>query len=181
MLRDQIVYRLAAVADARELAAFGSESFVAAYGHSLSPGNLALHTARTYSEELQRGELEDPLAWTLLAERDGEVVGAALLRWAVPPLALGPELQWAEIARFYVGRLYWQTGISSDLMVAVLRSIRERGGMLVWLQAWEQGERALRFYRKWGFLEVAETSFRAGNQLQRDLVLARSLRSPGVP
>jgi diamine N-acetyltransferase len=179
MLRDEIVYRPALVSDAGELAAFGSEAFVAAYGHALSPGNLALHVARTYSEERQQRELEDPDAWTIIADRDGDVVAAAYLRWAAPPANLAPELRWAEIGRFYLAKPYWRTGISSDLMVATLASIRERRGELVWLQAWEHAEVALRFYRKWGFLEVGETPFHLGSERQRDLILARSLRGSG--
>jgi GNAT superfamily N-acetyltransferase len=100
---------------------------------------------------------------------------AALLRWAEPPPGLAPELPWAELARFYVARMYWETGVSSELMVAVLRSIRSRGGRLVWLQVWERAERAIRFYRKWGFFEVGEAPYTVGRELQRDLVLARSL------
>lgn len=176
MLRDEIVYRPAVLADAGELAAFGSESFVDAYGHAMNLGNVALHVARTYSEEAQRRELEDPAAWTIIADRDGDIVAAAYLRWAAPPGDLAPELRWAEIARFYLARPYWRTGISSDLMVAALSSIRERQGELVWLQAWEHAEVALRFYRKWGFLEVGEAPFKLGPEQQRDLVLARSLR-----
>jgi len=176
MLRDEIVYRPAVLADAAELAAFGSESFVDAYAHALKPGSMALHVARTYSEDLQRRELADPDAWTLLADRDGDIVAAAYLRWASPPAKLAPELRWVEIARFYLAKPYWRTGISSDLMVAALASIRERQGEVVWLQAWEQSEVALRFYRKWGFREVGEAQFRLGPELQRDLILARSLR-----
>ena len=176
MLRDEVVYRLAHPSDAAELAAFGAESFVAAYGHALRPADLGLHVVRTYSEALQLGEIADPASWTLIADREGELVGAVLLRWASPPVDLAPELHWAEIGRFYVAKPYWRTGISTDLMVAALRSIRERQGPIVWLQAWERAERALAFYRKWGFLEIAETSFRVGSEVQRDLILARSLR-----
>lgn len=176
MLRDEVVYRPARPADAGELAALGAETFVEAYGYAMQPANAVLHVARTYSEELQLRELADPLAWTMVADREGDLIGAALLRWAALPADLAPELRWTEIGRFYVAKPYWQTGISSDLMVAALRSIRERHGVVVWLQAWEHAERALRFYRKWGFLEVGETTFRVGTEVQRDLILARSLR-----
>lgn len=176
MLREEVVYRLARPDDAAELAACGAESFVDAYGYSMQPAHVVVHVARTYSEQLQLRELADPLAWTIVADREGDLIGAALLRWAAPPTDLAPELRWAEIGRFYVGKPYWRTGISSDLMVAALHSIRQRHGLVVWLQAWEQAGHALRFYRKWGFLEVGETTFRIGTEVQRDLILARSLR-----
>jgi GNAT superfamily N-acetyltransferase len=170
-----IRYREAVPSDAFALAAFGSAAFVDAYGHALRPADLVLHVARAYGEAQQLAELQDPHSWTLLADREGEIVAAALLRWAEPPPGLAPELPWAELARFYVARVYWETGVSSELMVAVLRSIRSRGGQLVWLQVWERAERAIRFYRKWGFFEVGEAPYTVGRELQRDLVLARSL------
>ncbi|HEV8598434.1 MAG TPA: GNAT family N-acetyltransferase [Gemmatimonadales bacterium] len=182
MLREEINYRIATPADARDLAGFGSESFIAAYGHALRPGDLALHVTRTYSEERQLQELIDPRAWTVLAEREAEIVGAALLRWSSPPAGLAAELRWTELARFYVARSYWRTGTSTDLMIATLKSIRDREGLLVWLQVWEAALHAISFYRKWGFYEVGEAPFRVGTLVQRDLVLARSLRhgSPGL-
>lgn len=176
MLRDEVCYRTAVPADASELAGFGSESFVAAYGHALRPADLALHVARAYSEERQYQELVDPLAWTVLGEREGDVVGAALLRWAAPPPGLAVELRWAELARFYVARPYWRTGVSTDLMFTALKSIRDRDGLLVWLQVWEAALQAIAFYRKWGFYEVGEAPYRIGAVVQRDVVLARSLR-----
>ena len=181
MLREEIEYRAATAADASELARFGSESFVAAYGHALRRGDLALHVACTYSEERQHQELVDPLAWTVLGEREGEIVGAALLRWAPPPAGLAAELRWAELARFYVARPYWRTGVSTDLMVATLKSVRDREGPLVWLQVWEGAPYAIAFYRKWGFYEVGEAPYRVGTLMQRDLVLARSLRHGSRP
>jgi ribosomal protein S18 acetylase RimI-like enzyme len=181
MLRDEIVYRQARPADAQDLAAFGSESFVEAYGYSVKPGDLTLHVLRTYSEELQLEELSDPNSWTILAGREGSIVGAALLRASSPPAELVPELNWTEIARFYVSQPYWKTGVSTDLMVATLLSIRERLSEVVWLQVWEHAGQAIRFYRKWGFLEVGEAPFRLGTEVQRDLVMARSLRPAPAP
>ena len=111
MLREEVTYRRAVPADADELAAFGSHSFVDAYGSTTPRREVALHVARTYSTELQLAELEDPGSWTILGDREGEIVGAALLRWHEPPLPLAPGGTWAEIKRFYLGRVYWRTGI----------------------------------------------------------------------
>jgi diamine N-acetyltransferase len=181
VLRDEIVYRVATEADAYELAAFGSEAFVDAYGFSVTRRQLGSYVLRTYSEELQLREIRDPRAWTMLAMRDDEITGAALLRWADPPGGLSPEEPWAEIARFYLAKMYWETGISSDLMVAVLRSIREQGCELVWLQVWERAERAIHFYRKWGFRDAGEAPFEIGGEIQRDLVMTRSLAPRVTP
>ena len=173
MLRDEVIYRRGTPADALELAAFGAESFVDAYGSINSRRQVALHVERTYSEALQRAELEDPGSWTMVADREGEIVGAALLWWRDPPPPIEPAGGWAEIKRFYVGRRYWRTGVSTDLMVAALQSIREGRGRAVWLQVWEHAAQAIGFYRKWGFSEAGEIPFMLGTERQRDLLMTR--------
>jgi len=177
MLRDEVIYRRATLADAPELAAFGSQSFVDAYGSINSRRQVALHVERTYSEELQQAELEDSGSWTIVGDREGEIVGAALMRWYDPPAPLRIGGRWAEIRRFYVGRGYWRTGVSTDLMVAVLQSIRDVDGDAVWLQVWENAAQAIGFYRKWGFVEAGQMPFMLGTERQRDLVMTRSLAS----
>ena len=175
MVREEVTYRRGVAADAGDLAAFGSQSFVDAYGTTSSRRAMALHVASTYSADLQRAELEDPESWTIVGDRDGEIVAAALMQWHEPPLPIDPPAKWAEIRRFYLGRAYWRTGVSTDLMVAALQSIRDGGGDAVWLQAWEHAPQAIGFYRKWGFREAGHVPFRLGTELQRDILLARTL------
>ena len=175
MVREEVTYRRAVPADAAELAGFGSQSFVDAYGSTNPPREVARHVERTYSAALQLSELQESGSWTILGDREGEIVGAALMRWHDPPLPIGPGERWAEITRFYVGRPYWRTGISADLMVEVLQSIRDGEGAGVWLQVWENAPQAVGFYRKWGFREAGHLPFMLGTIRQRDLLMARTL------
>ena len=175
MVREEVVYRRAVPADAAELAGFGSQSFVDAYGNASPRREVALHVASTYSAELQLAELQESGSWTIVGDRDGELVAAALMRRHDPPLPIGPREKWVEIRRFYVGRPYWRTGISTDLMVEVLQSIRDAGGAGAWLQVWEAAAQAVGFYRKWGFREAGQVPFTLGTVVQRDLLMARTL------
>jgi len=175
MVREEVVYRRGVPADAADLAGFGSQSFVDAYGDSNPRREVALHVASTYSAELQLAELVESGSWTIVGDREGEIVAAALMRWHDPPLPIGARERWVEIKRLYVGRPYWRTGISTDLMVEVLRSIREGGGAGAWLQVWEAAAHAVGFYRKWGFREAGQVPFRLGTIVQRDLLMTRTL------
>ena len=175
MVREEVTYRRGVPADAGDLAAFGSQSFVDAYGSTSSRRAVANHVARTYSADRQLAELQDPRCWTIIGDRDGEIVAAALLRWQEPPLPIDPPGKWAEIRRFYLGRAYWKTGVSADLMVAALQSIRDGKGNAVWLQVWEHAPQAIGFYRKWGFREAGHVPFMLGTEVQRDFLLARTL------
>ena len=174
MVRAEVTFRRGVAADADALASFGSQSFVDAYGTSTSPHEVALHVARTYSAERQLSELNDAGSWTILGDREEEIVGAALVRWLDPPLPIEPGAKWAEVKRFYVARPYWRTGVSGDLMAEVLRSIHEGEGTGVWLQVWEDAGQAIGFYRKWGFREAGRVPFLLGTVEQSDLLMVRT-------
>lgn len=176
MILDEVAYRRASLDDVEELAAFGSQSFVDAYADLCAPGSLALHVLRTYGPERQRAELLEAGTWAVLGEREGELVAAALLRKRNAPAELPGDIEWGEIVRFCVAMPYWRTGVSSGLMRATIRSMLSEGVGGAWLQIWEHGYRAVRFYRKWGFLQVGETGVQLGPTRLRNLIMARSLR-----
>jgi diamine N-acetyltransferase len=43
----------------------------------------------------------------------------------------------------------------------------------MWLGVWERNQRAIAYYRKWGFLEFGTHGFMPGKDLQWDILLAR--------
>lgn len=45
----------------------------------------------------------------------------------------------------------------------------------LWLGVWEQNPRALRFYKKNGFIEFDKHIFRLGNEVQTDIMLKLEL------
>ena len=46
---------------------------------------------------------------------------------------------------------------------------------IFWLGVWERNGRAQAFYRKWNFRTVGEHVFQLGSDLQRDIVMERTL------
>jgi ribosomal protein S18 acetylase RimI-like enzyme len=44
---------------------------------------------------------------------------------------------------------------------------------VVWLDVWERNTRAISFYERWGFVVVGEQDFVLGDDVQRDLLMAR--------
>jgi diamine N-acetyltransferase len=60
-------------------------------------------------------------------------------------------------------------------MDAALDDATKRRANGVWLGVWENNPRALRFYAKFGFVEVGEHRFHVGSDAQRDLLMYRAL------
>jgi ribosomal protein S18 acetylase RimI-like enzyme len=46
----------------------------------------------------------------------------------------------------------------------------------IWLDVWEENERARAFYARWGFADVGTQAFRLGRDIQRDLLMQRPVR-----
>jgi len=82
-----------------------------------------------------------------------------------------------EIVRFYARTRWIGRGVGLALMEATLREARALGHVRVWLGVWERNERAIAFYRKWGFVEVGSQPFQLGNDIQTDLVMARAVEA----
>ncbi len=82
----------------------------------------------------------------------------------------------AEIRRFYVKESAFGTGASHFLMSAVLRSCLSDDVRTVWLGVWENNFRAQKFYKKFGFEKIGEHSFKVGNQIDTDHILALKLK-----
>lgn len=166
--------RPATLADAARVASFGAESFLDWYAPFNDPRDLELHVARTYGEAQQRRELADPACQCTIALVDEHIAGYALVRQgATHPAVTGPAP--AEVCRFYVGRAHHGRGVAMELMRATIAAARAAGVATLWLGAWAENPRALRFYAKMGFRDVGSTTFVLGTSPQVDRLLVRPL------
>lgn len=168
--------RPARSADAAALATFGALASRDAFAAHNRPEDMDAYVSLAYGVRQQSAELADPRVSVLVAEADGAMVGYAVVRQAadeVPECVTGEDP--VELARLYVERAWHGRGVGEALMRRVLDVARERGGRTLWLGVWEHNPRARAFYARWGFREVGEHPFPLGADLQRDLLLARTL------
>lgn len=172
-----LVIRRATSADAAALAAFAEAAFADTFGVDNTPEDMAVYLAQAFGEAKQRDELADRSRIVLLAERDGELAGYAMLNDATAPA--GPtsvELTNAiEIARLYSGRRWIGTGVGATLMQHCLDLAASRGRAWIWLGVWERNSRAINFYSRWGFGDVGSQSFQLGADRQTDRIMARRI------
>ena len=169
--------RRANVADAAALAKLAAQTFAETFAADNKTEDIDRHLSSAYGLTQQTIEIEDPEVITLLAHREGTLVGFAQVRRKAAPscvIAARP----VELHRFYVLRLEHGTGLGGSLMQAVRKAALELGGHHMWLGVWERNARALAFYRKAGFIEVGHHVFMVGSDPQTDLVLFTPLLDP---
>lgn len=170
-----LTIRRATPADASALAAFAEAAFVDTFAADNTPEDMAAYLSEAFGEEKQREELADRSRVVLLAERDGELAGYAMLNDLTTPagatsVALTNGI---EIARLYSGRRWIGTGIGATLMQHCLDLAGSRGRDWIWLGVWERNARAIAFYSRWGFTDVGSQSFQLGADRQTDRIMAR--------
>lgn len=173
-LHASLAFRRGLPADASILADLGRRTFLDQFAADNDPADIAEYVGCTYGEALQAQELADPAAIYLIAERDAQPVGFALMRVGEAPACVKGATP-IEIRRFYVTREWQGRGIARPMMDACIAEARGRGGDVLWLAVWEHNPRAMVFYTKCGFMEVGMQPFRLGRDMQRDRVMMRPL------
>ena len=97
-----------------------------------------------------RTSLEDPTAWGMVAEEDGEMVGVAF--WTVA--ANEPDM--AHLRYLFVRPSHWGTGLAAELHARALAAARERGWPRIRLITPAGQARARRFYEREGWRAASE-------------------------
>ena len=156
------------------LSEFGRKAFDDTFRAENDPDNMAAYLTGAFSPEKQAAELVDPASVFLMAEIEGALVGFARLLEGESPAFLDAKKP-IELVRIYAGKEWIGQGVGSALMRESLEEAVRKGCDVIWLGVWEQNERAIRFYYRWGFHERGRQEFLLGSDRQTDLVLARSV------
>jgi GNAT superfamily N-acetyltransferase len=170
-------FRVAEPADAAALTAFMTrtfrETYSADYFGICRPADVETYIAAYFDAERQRAELGDPALRTILAEVDGTLAGYGQVRFdSASPAA--PGTRPVEVARFYVDRPWQGRGVAAALMQECLTAAGDADP--VWLGVFEHNARARAFYAKCGFVPVGRATFRMGDDVQDDYILAYTPR-----
>lgn len=128
------------------------------------------------NEQFTRGrlilEVGAPENSFFLAFAEGMPAGYVKLREGRAPAGL-KERDTLEIARLYAAREHIGAGVGRLLMEQSIAVARQRGKAAVWLGVWEKNERAIAFYRRWGFEHFGNVDFLLGDDVQQDWLMVR--------
>jgi len=169
-----ITLRRAIAADALALSQIAEATFRAAFAAASTEADMDRHCANRFSARQQGEEIAAPSLETWLAMDGDAIAGFAQLRVRVRPRCVAAASA-CEVQRLYVEARFHGKGVAARLMDACVDAARRHGTAALWLGVWERNPRAIAFYAKCGFVEVGEQVFPLGQDLQRDLVMARPI------
>ena len=92
------------------------------------------------------------------------------------PAVRGPTP--VELERLYVRREAIGHGVGAAIMQSCFDEAARAGYETLWLGVWERNQRAITFYRRWGFEEIGSHVFVLGADRQTDRLMERPVSGP---
>jgi len=177
MEKPVIRIRIAGAEDAALVAGLSRRTFYETFASHNTAENMRIFLEEQFPPERQMAEVGAPGRIFLLAYIGDEPAGYASMRETEPPQELHGQKA-IEIVQLYSEQKMIGKGVGAALMRACLDQAGQRGKDWVWLGVWEHNQRAIAFYRKWGFERFGEHVFLVGLDAQTDWWMKKSLDRP---
>jgi diamine N-acetyltransferase len=169
------VVRVGTREDASRLAELGARTF-----RESSPNTRHEDVESDVGENFTREKLMTYLSVkntaALILETCGQAIGYALLSPGTPPDPLVRAPHSIQIKWFYILEEWTGHKLGGALMARSLEHVNYSGFETIWLTVWRNNERAIRFYKRWGFRK-AGVRFCRGKGYPRDFLLLRNIHS----
>lgn len=155
-----------------ELRQLSIDTFVDTFSKQNNPDNMEAYLNKAFNEAQLKSELENPDSFFYFIKSANTTLGYLKLntRAAQTDKVLDSAL---EIERIYIIQSVHGQGFGKALIEFALEEARKRSLLCIWLGVWERNEKAIAFYKSYGF-EVFDTHpFKLGDDMQRDLLMKR--------
>lgn len=171
---EKLVIRYALPAEASLIADISRQTFYETFAESNTAEDMEKFMNEQFSRDRLIKETEEPGSIFLLAYDDAEPIGYAKMRDREKHSEFNGFTS-IEIARIYALKKSIGKGVGRELMQKCISIAREMNRDIIWLGVWEKNERAIQFYRKWGFEKFAEHEFILGSDVQTDWLMYKRL------
>jgi ribosomal protein S18 acetylase RimI-like enzyme len=173
-MNESITIRICTAKDVASLVTLGRKTFVDTFAVHNTAEDMEIYLDKTFTKEKVEEELCEPGAVVFMALHNDMPVGYARVRTSKTPEELNGQ-RTLEIERLYVDHHYIGKGIGNQLMQTCLTYAAQHEFEMVWLGVWEYNERAIAFYKKWGFEKFSQHTFILGNDPQTDFLMKKKI------
>jgi ribosomal protein S18 acetylase RimI-like enzyme len=158
------------VNDIKALQQIGIQTFSETFSASNTEENMANYLKDGFSIEKLTGEVNNVHSKFFFALEEGRVIGYLKLNFGESQTEL-KDSKALEIERIYVLNAYHGKKVGQLLYDKAIQVATELQMNYVWLGVWEENQRALRFYKKNGFIEFDKHIFKLGDDEQTDIMM----------
>jgi ribosomal protein S18 acetylase RimI-like enzyme len=176
MTMDKIEIRKVTIVDIEKLQNIGRQTFYETFAEANTEENMQKYLTENFSATKLKSELINTDSEFYFASINKRVVGYLKINFgqAQTELKVNNAL---EIERIYVlkelhGKQVGQVLYNKAMQVAIRLNVD-----ILWMGVWEENPRAIRFYKKNGFVEFDKPIFRLGNDEQTDIMMKLDLKN----
>lgn len=166
-----MIIRRARAGEIAALSALASRTYAETFGASMTPAELDAQLRATRSETYFANAMREDTI--LVAVVNGSIAGYVQLSDVRIPID-GVEAGDQELFALYVDSTAQGRGLGRALLTAAFDEARFKNAPKVYLDVFEENERAIALYRKFGFEPAGWRDFTVdGKVVGRDLVMVR--------
>ncbi|MGJ1431538.1 N-acetyltransferase family protein [Sphingobacterium spiritivorum] len=169
-----IIINKVTLSDIDQLQQIGKRTFSETFSTENSEENMLKYLDEGFASDKLNAELQDPDSAFYFAVFNSEVIGYLKLNWGQSQTELKDDKA-IEIERIYVLKEFHGQKVGQLLYDKAIQVAQENNASYVWLGVWEENPRAIRFYKKNGFVEFDKHIFRLGDEEQTDIMMKLQL------
>ncbi|WP_247234214.1 GNAT family N-acetyltransferase [Telluribacter sp. SYSU D00476] len=162
--------------DIDQLQKIGRQTFSETFAAVNTEENMNKYLEEGFSTERLTDELTNSSSEFYFAVLDNQVIGYLKLNSGESQTEL-KDSKALEIERIYVLKEYHGKKVGQLLYEKAMQVARQSDADYVWLGVWEENPKAIRFYKKNGFVEFDKHIFRLGDDEQTDIMMKLPLKS----
>jgi GNAT superfamily N-acetyltransferase len=155
------------------LADIGAETFYETFSHENEKADMVAYIEKTYNlKQVEENVLREDVHY-YVAYDEKQDVGYIKLIENVEVALLGGKV--IELEKIYVRKPMQGSGVAALLMQQAIDFAKEQGANHLFLGVWQENERALAFYKKFGFEIFTTRTFMLGKRQCDDFLLKLDL------
>jgi ribosomal protein S18 acetylase RimI-like enzyme len=158
--------RKATLEDAVLLSKLGAETFYETFADQNTKEDMELYLQETFTPEKISQELINPISHFFILEEDQNDIGYTKLRIDNSSM---------EIERIYVRKEFQGRKFGKTLLEHAIRQARQFNCYRIFLGVWEKNQKAINFYKSFGFQIYGSHIFLLGKDPQNDLLMELNL------
>ena len=167
--------RLATPHDVDALADLGRRAFVVKFGHLYSAANLEAFLADSHTPAKVARELADPGMAIAVVESQGAIAAfCKIVRASTLPRHSDAQAPF-ELKQLYTDPALVGRGLGARLMDWALDQARSAGADELQLSVYADNPEAQRFYSRYGLAKIADITFRVGDHVDPEVLMAVKL------
>lgn len=174
MNADSIKTEQITVTDLPELLLLSRQTFYETFAADNSKENLQHYIDNHLTENILLAEYNNPDSVFYMVRQEQKAIGYLKLNYGPAQTEL-QDSKGLEIERIYVLAAYQGLKIGHLLLQLAITLAQERQLNYIWLGVWDQNEKAIGFYKKYGFIPFDTHIFQLGDDAQTDILMKLDL------